>query len=483
MPVDGSLRLILPEIILAVAGVVVLAAGLTVRSARVPGILALLGIGAAAAALNSHVLGTTAEIWSGTVVVDGFGSVFKVIFLVVGALTVLVSLDYVHRHQLPAGEFYILILLATVGMMFMASSLNLLTIYLGLECLSLASYSLAGMLRKSAKSTEAALKYILVGAISSGIVLFGMSLLFGVAGSLHLQDIAAALSASDAMAPVVVAGMMFLIAGLGVKMAAVPFHMWAPDVYQGSPAPVAAFLITASEAAAFAAALRIFMVGLPALRAEWTTVFILLAVVSMTVGNITAILQTNMRRMLAYSAVAQAGYIMVGLAVASPAAVSAMIYYLIAYAFMTVGAFAVVILVGRHHPSEEIRDFQGLSQRSPLAALALTIFLLSLIGIPPTAGFFGKFYLIRAAVGANLTWLAVVMMINSIISIPYYWGVVRTMYLIEAEDKAPLAVPAGLRWAAVIGLAGTLILGLFPDTVVQIVSAVQVAPAWLLTAF
>src|SRR5690606_34987107 len=252
MPVDGSLRLILPEIILAVAGVVVLAAGLTVRSARVPGILALLGIGAAAAALNSHVLGTTAEIWSGTVVVDGFGSVFKVIFLVVGALTVLVSLDYVHRHQLPAGEFYILILLATVGMMFMASSLNLLTIYLGLECLSLASYSLAGMLRKSAKSTEAALKYILVGAISSGIVLFGMSLLFGVAGSLHLQDIAAALSASDAMAPVVVAGMMFLIAGLGVKMAAVPFHMWAPDVYQGSPAPVAAFLITASEAAAFA---------------------------------------------------------------------------------------------------------------------------------------------------------------------------------------------------------------------------------------
>ncbi|MFS8543085.1 MAG: NADH-quinone oxidoreductase subunit N [Limnochordales bacterium] len=483
MPVDGSLRLILPEIILAVAGVVVLAAGLTVRSARVPGILALLGIGAAAAALNSHVLGTTAEIWSGTVVVDGFGSVFKVIFLVVGALTVLVSLDYVHRHQLPAGEFYILILLATVGMMFMASSLNLLTIYLGLECLSLASYSLAGMLRKSAKSTEAALKYILVGAISSGIVLFGMSLLFGVAGSLHLQDIAAALSASDAMAPVVVAGMMFLIAGLGVKMAAVPFHMWAPDVYQGSPAPVAAFLITASEAAAFAAALRIFMVGLPALRAEWTTVFILLAVVSMTVGNITAILQTNMRRMLAYSAVAQAGYIMVGLAVASPAAVSAMIYYLIAYAFMTVGAFAVVILVGRHHPSEEIRDFQGLSQRSPLAALALTIFLLSLIGIPPTAGFFGKFYLIRAAVGANLTWLAVVMMINSIISIPDYWGVVRTMDLAEAEDKEPLPAPAGLRWAAVIGLAGTLILGLFPDTVVQIVSAVQVAPAWLLTAF
>ena len=415
--------------------------------------------------------------------VDGFANLFKEIFLVVGALTVLVSMDYVARNGIPAGEFYILILLATVGMMFMAGSLNLLTIYLGLECLSLASYSLAGMLRRSAKSTEASLKYILIGAISSGIVLFGMSLLFGAAGSLHLREIAAAIGTNGAMAPVLVAGMMFLVAGFGVKMAAVPFHMWAPDVYHGSPAPVAAFLITASEAAAFAAALRIFLVGLPALQPEWTTVFIVLAVISMTVGNVTAILQTNMRRMLAYSAVAQAGYIMVGLAVASDRAVSAMLYYLIAYAFMTIGAFAVVILLGRRHPAEEIRDFRGLSQRAPLFALALTIFLLSLIGIPPTAGFFGKFYLIQAAVAADLTWLAVVMMINSIISIPYYWGVVRTMYLAEAEDKEPLPAPAGLRWAAVIGLAGTLVLGLFPDAVVQIVSAVQVAPELFLAAF
>src|SRR5690606_27308169 len=483
MPVDGSLGLILPEIVLAVAGMVVLAAGLTWRRSRLPGILAILGIAASAAALASRVWGQTAEIWSGTVMVDGYANLFKAIFLGVAALTVLVSMDYVHRNRLPAGEVYLLLLLATMGLTCRTGSLNLLTIYVGLECLSLASYSLAGMLRKSPRSTEAALKYILIGAISSGIVLFGMSLLFGVAGSTHLRDIAAALNSNPAMAPVLVAGMMFLIAGFGVKMAAVPFHMWAPDVYDGSPAPVAAFLITASEAAAFGAALRIFLVGLPALADEWRTVFIVLAVISMTVGNITAILQTNMRRMLAYSAVAQAGYIMVGLAVASDRAVSAMLYYLIGYAFMTIGAFAVVILLGRQHPSEEISDFKGLGQRAPFFALALTIFLLSLIGIPPTAGFFGKFYLIQAAVGADLTWLAVVMMINSIISIPYYWGVVRTMYLREADDKAPLPAPAGLRWAAVIGLAGTLILGLFPDTVVQIVSAVQVAPAWLLTAF
>ncbi len=483
MPVDGSLQLILPEILLAAAGMVVLAAGLTWKTSRAPGVLALLGIAAAGAALYTNVWGATAELWSRTVVVDGFANLFKAIFLVVAALTVLVSMEYVQRNGIPAGEFYALLLLATVGMVFMAGSLNLLTIYLGLECLSLASYAMAGMLRRNPKSTEASLKYILIGAISSGVVLFGMSLLFGAAGSTHLTDIARALAGSGELAPVAVAGMMFLIAGFGVKMAAVPFHMWAPDVYHGSPAPVAAFLITASEAAAFGAALRIFMVGLPALADEWRTVFIVLAVISMTVGNITAILQTNVRRMLAYSAVAQAGYIMVGLAVASDRAVSAMLYYLIAYAFMTIGAFAVVILLGRQHPSEEINDFRGLGQRSPLFALALTIFLLSLIGIPPTAGFFGKFYLIQAAVGANLTWLAVVMMINSVISIPYYWGVVRTMYLRDAEEKAPLSVPAGVRWAAVIGLAGTLVLGLFPDAVVQIVSAVHVVPTWLWTAF
>lgn len=483
MPVDGSLGLILPEIVLAVAGMVVLAAGLTWRRSRLPGILALLGIAASAAALASRVWGQTAEIWSGTVMVDGYANLFKAIFLAVAALTVLVSMDYVHRNRLPAGEFYLLLLLATVGMMFMTGSLNLLTVYVGLECLSLASYSLAGMLRKSPRSTEAALKYILIGAISSGIVLFGMSLLFGVAGSTHLRDIAAALNSNPAMAPVLVAGMMFLIAGFGVKMAAVPFHMWAPDVYDGSPAPVAAFLITASEAAAFGAALRIFMVGLPALQAEWTAVFIVLAVISMTVGNISAILQTSIRRMLAYSAVAQAGYIMVGLAVASERAVSAMLYYIIAYAFMTIGAFAVVILLGRHYPSEEIKDFRGLGQRAPLFALTLTILLLSFIGIPPTAGFFGKFYLIQAAVAADLAWLAVVMMINSIISIPYYWGVVRTMYLTEAEDKAPLAAPASLRWAAVIGVLGVLVLGVFPDAFVQLVNAVQVVPVLLSAAF
>lgn len=415
--------------------------------------------------------------------VDGFANLFKAVFIAIAALIVLVSFDYVDKNRLPAGEFHLLILLATVGMMFMAGSLNLITIYLGLECLAMASYALTGLLRGSARSTEASLKFVLIGAISSGVVLFGMSLIFGVTGSVHLSEINTVLAAGTSMQPVLLAGVMFLVAGLGVKMAAVPFHMWAPDVYHGSPAPVAAFLITASEAAAFAAALRIFMVGLPALQGQWTMIFITLAVITMTFGNISAIVQTNMRRMLAYSAVAQAGYIMVGLAVASERAVSAMLYYLIAYAFTTIGAFAVVILLGRYYPAEEIKDFQGLGRRSPLFALTLTVFMLSLIGLPPTAGFFGKFYLFQAAVGEGLAWLALIMVVNSIISIPYYWGIVQTMYLREGESTETLAAPAGVRWTAAIGLAATLVLGLFPEQVVQIVNAIQVVPSLLTGGF
>ena len=479
MPVDGSLRLILPEIIVAGTGLLALTAGLVSRRSRLPGFVSLLGLAAAAYFLLAEVAGETTQIWSGTVLVDGFSTLFKAVFLGIAALIALVSFDYIERNGLPAGEFHLLVLLATVGMMFMAGSLNLITIYIGLECLALASYALTGMLRGSAKSTEASLKYILIGAISSGVILFGMSLVFGVAGSVHLAEINAALAGGTPMLPVLLAGMVFLVAGLGVKMAAVPFHMWAPDVYHGAPAPVAAFLITASEAAAFAAALRIFLVGLPAIQQHWTTVFVALAVITMTFGNVTAIVQTNMRRMLAYSAVAQAGYVMVGLAVASERAVSAMIYYLIAYAFATIGAFAVVILLGRYHPAEDIADYRGLGRRAPLLALTLTVFMLSFIGIPPTAGFFGKFYLFQSAVAAGMPWLALIMVLNSMVSIPYYWGVVQTMYLREGETDAPLPAPAGVRWTAAIGLAATLILGLFPDQVVQLVSAVQVVPALL----
>lgn len=477
MPVDGSLRLLLPELVVALTGALALAAGLATKRPRVVGVVSLTGLTAAGYLLVTQVAGQTVQLWSGTVLIDAFSTTFKGIFLVVAALVVVACFDDAEQGRLPAGEFHMLVLLATVGMMFMAGSLNLLTIYLGLECLALASYALAGLLRNSDRSTEAALKYVLIGAISSGIILFGMSLVFGVAGSLHLGEIGAAIALGTSLKLVLLAGMVFLIAGFGVKMAAVPFHMWAPDVYHGSPAPVAAFLIAASEAAAFAAALRIFAVGLPALQDEWRSVFVVLAVLTMTIGNLAAMAQTNMRRMLAYSAVAQAGYMMIGLAVASERAVSAMVYYMVAYAFATVGAFAIVMLMGKRHPAEDIADYRGLSRRAPLFALALAFFMLSFIGIPPTAGFFGKFYLFQAAVAEGLPWLALAMVLNSVISIPYYWGVVQTMYLRDGEQAEPLPAPGGLRWAAAIGFVATVVLGLFPDQAVQLVSAVHVLPA------
>lgn len=471
MPADFSLRLILPELIVAATGLAVLAADLWMKDKRRLGQLGIIGLVIALLSLPA-VFGQVAELWSRTVLVDGFANFFKVVFITIGALILLTSFDYLQKNNIPAGEFYVLVIFATLGMMFMAGSLNLLTIYLGLETLSLASYALTGMLRQDARSSEASIKYILIGGMTSAIVLFGMSLVYGVTGSLHLGDIAAALSAGTDYGSILLAGIIFLIAGFGVKVAAVPFHMWAPDIYHGAPTPVSAFLITASEGAAFAALIRIFLVGLPSMEPQWTTLFAVLAVITMTLGNVAAITQTQVKRMMAYSAVAQAGYVLVGLAVATPLAVSAMLYYLLAYALMTIGVFAVIILMNNHRDADLITDFAGLSQKSPWFAAGLTIYLLSLVGTPPTAGFFGKFYLFQSAVAADLSWLAVIMVINSAISVPYYFSLIRQMYLAEASDPTPVRAPSHLRWALAITLVGTLVLGLFPETFVSWVSTI-----------
>lgn len=466
MPSDFSLRLILPELIVTGTGLLLLAADLWVQDKRR---LGRVGLGGLIIALLSVLLifGETGEIWSRAVTVDGFSNFFRVIFLVVSGLVILSSADYLEERRIPVGEFYMLVIFATLGMMLMASSVNLLTIYLGLEILSLASYALTGMLRDDDRSAEAAVKYVLIGGITSAIIVFGMSIVYGVTGSLHLGDVAAVLASGNSAAPAaLLAGIVFLIAGFGVKIAAVPFHMWAPDIYQGAPTPVSAFLITASEGAAFAALIRIFLVGFPLLGDHWSTLFAVLAVITMTLGNVAAITQTNVKRMMAYSAIAQAGYVLVGLAVATPAAISAMLYYLFAYSFMTIGAFVVIILLNNNEGAELISDFSGLSRRSPWFAFALAVYMLSLVGTPPTAGFFGKFYLFQAAVSSGMTWLAIVMVVNSAASIPYYFSLIRHMYLVEAPDPTPVPSTSPLRWAMGITLVATLILGLFPEKLV-----------------
>src|SRR5690606_25420728 len=359
MPQDFSLRLILPELIVAGTGLLLLGADLWVKDKRQVGRWGVAGL-LLALLSGGLVFRLSGEAWSQAVFVDGFANLFRVIFLAVGILVLTSSFDYLEKRGIPAGEFYTLVVFATLGMMFMASSLHLLTIYLGLEILSLASYALAGMLRGDARSSEAGIKYILIGGITSAIILFGMSIVYGGTGRLHLGEIAALLAGGSFPSAALLAGVIFLIAGFGVKVAAVPFHMWAPDVYHGAPTPVSAFLITASEGAAFAALIRIFLGGLPAIQDQWTALFAILAVLTMTVGNVAAITQQDIKRMMAYSAIAQAGYVLVGLAVATPLAISAMLYYLFVYLLMTIGAFVVIILLNNAEGAELISDFSGL---------------------------------------------------------------------------------------------------------------------------
>lgn len=459
-----NLSLLLPELVLVATGVALVLVDLFTERKRVLVSVGLAGVLLALAALIPG-FGTSAPIWSDMIQVDSFAAFFKVVFLAVAALVLLVSLEYVERERIQAGEFYALLLFATLGMFLMASSLNLLTIYLGLELLALSSYALVGLLKRDARSVEASIKYFLIGAMTSAVLLFGISLIYGVTGTTQLPQVAAALAAGTASQPVLLAGMLFLLAGLAFKVAAFPFHMWAPDTYDGSPTPISAFLITGSEAAGFAALLRVFLVGLPGLADQWAWIFAVLAVLTMTYGNVTAIAQTGIKRLMAYSAIAQAGYVLVGLAVANGQGAAAMLYYLLVYAFMTVGAFAVIILLSNHGEGEEISDFRGLGQRSPVFAWALVIYFLSLIGIPPTAGFFGKLGLFNAAIAADMTWLAVVMVINSVISAPYYFKVIRTMFLEEADQPDLLRAPASLTWAMAITLAVTLTLGILPEQV------------------
>ncbi|MEW6398090.1 MAG: NADH-quinone oxidoreductase subunit N [Bacillota bacterium] len=375
-------------------------------------------------------LGTRAELWAGMLSLDPFAALFRGMFLAAGLLVALVSVDFLRQRAPARGEYWPLLLWGVLGMMLMASSRDLLMIYLGLELVSLCSYVLAGYLKEDARSVEAAIKYFLTGAVASAVLLFGISLLYGAAGSTSLDGIARAASGSVLGS----AALAFLVVGFGFKVAGAPLHMWAPDAYEGAPTPITAFFSVGPKAAAFAALLRVFFAGLGDLRPAWTPAFAVLAVLSMFVGNLSALPQKNIKRMMAYSAIAHAGYILVGLAVGTPMGSRAVAYYLLAYLFANLGVFAVIVAVAAR--GEQIEDYTGLARRQPLLAWAMVIYFLSLIGIPPTAGFFGKFYLFSAALEQGEVWLALVIVVNSVISVGYYYGVVRQMFLASEADVA-----------------------------------------------
>ena len=499
----ADLKLIAPEIILSLCACValVMEVVLPYRLSRWTGYFAL---GAAALAAVSVVVlgwpmlsgdGSTLMGFYGTVKVDGFAVVFKLIFLLAAALTVAVSLRYLDVEGEQRGEYYALVLFATVGMMFLASGYDLIVLYISLELMALTFYVLVGYTKRERRSNEAGMKYFLLGAFSSGILLYGMSLLYGVAKSTNLGDIAPAVAAAASTAqelgglslrPMVVLAMIALGAGLFFKIAAVPFHMWAPDAYEGAPTPVTAFLSTGSKAASFALLARIFLEALGGMRVDWAPLLGLVAAVTIMVGNWAAVTQTNAKRLLAYSSISNAGYLLLGVVAANEYGYVGLVVYLFVYTFMNIGAFGVIIALRRRGiAGDEVDDLTGLGQKAPGVALMMAIFMLSLGGLPVTGGFIGKWFLFGGLIQRGAAegkswyyWLVAWAAFNTVVSFFYYVRFIRAMYIGEREaDARPLSLSAPLRTALVACAVFVILIGVYPQPFIKAAGAVAGALA------
>src|ERR1700754_1382003 len=489
-----DLKLIAPESALTVCACVALVMDVLLpqRQRRWTGYFALASTALAAASVV--VLGMS--VWNGsalagfygTVKVDGFAVVFKLVFLLAAALTIAISLRYLDVEGEQRGEYYSLVLFATVGMMFLASGYDLIVLYISLELMALTFYVLVGYTKRERRSNEAGMKYFLLGAFSSGILLYGMSLLFGVAGSTNLGEIAPAVAraatastdfAGVGLRPMVLLAMIALAAGLFFKVAAVPFHMWAPDAYQGAPTSVTAFLSTGSKAASFALYARIFMEALNSMRADWAPLLGLVAAITIMVGNWAAVTQDNSKRLLAYSSISNAGYLFLALVGKNQYGRNGMVIYLFVYTLMNMGAFGVIISLRRRGIiGDNVEDLTGLGQKSPVLAVMMGVFMMSLGGLPMTGGFIGKWYLfgglLQRGSGPNgkswYTWLAVWAILNTVVSFYYYFRFIKAMFLGDriADDK-PLIVAPALQIALVVSLVGVLFTGIFPDKLITLV--------------
>jgi NADH-quinone oxidoreductase subunit N len=468
-----NLYLIAPEMIVTAFGFLVLLMDVLLPKGERKGYLGVTSlIGIFFAGLYTvPQMGSVRSGFEGMFISDGYAVFFKLIFLIIAFLTVLISMGYVRREMIEFGEYYALILFATLGMMLMAAGTHLITIFLGLETMSIAIYVLAGMMREDKRSVEAALKYFLLGAFATGFLLYGIALIYGATGSLYLKDIAAYVVSKNLLgSPMLLMSLVFLTIGFGFKIASVPFHMWTPDVYEGAPTSITAFMATGVKAAAFSALVRVFFSALPAFRADWTSIMWVICVATMTVGNIVAISQTNIKRMLAYSSIAHAGYILVAFVAGNDLGTSGILFYLMTYAFMNIGAFTVVILLGKKGEENTlISDYAGIGFKYPLLAASMTIFLLSMAGIPPLGGFMAKFYVFSAAVKSKFYWLAIIGVLNSAVSVYYYLRVTVLMYFRESEREI-----VGLQFspapvlALILAVIGTLYMGIFPANVLSL---------------
>jgi NADH-quinone oxidoreductase subunit N len=413
--------------------------------------------------------------FAGMFIADGYAVFFKALFLLAVILTVLVSPHYLDDEDAHHGEYYALLLFAAVGMMIMAGGGDLITIYLGLELMSLSTYVLVGFVRRDVASTEAAVKYFLMGAFTSGILLYGLALIYGLTGSTNLGTVSQSLSALSLDNPALILAVILLVAGFGFKVAAVPFHMWAPDAYEGAPTSITAYMSSAVKAAAFAGLGRVFIMALAPTASQWEVLWWLLAALSMVLGNVVAIAQTSLKRMLAYSSISHAGYALIGIVSASHVkdlGLASMLFYVFVYLFTTMGTFSMIILLShRGFRGDRIADFTGLGRTHPLPALLYIVFFLSLAGIPPTAGFVGKLVIFRAAIESGFIWLAIIGVVTSAIAAYYYFMVIKTMFMEQPVGQPALSPSRPLAVGLFVMVAATLLLGIFPDILLKFAAA------------
>ena len=491
---------ILPEIIVAVAGIIVMLYDCFAPKQRsVTGAISLIGLILAAVALfmlwsGNHDFNNA---WNGMIVFDNLRVSFTLVMLFVSAMTILISTVWVENEDVPIGEYHSLLLFATVGMMLMASGNDMVIIFLGLETLSLATYVMAGLRKSDLKSNESALKYFILGSFASAFLLYGMALIYGATASTNITEIAAKIGTANFPALLLVGGAMLLI-GFGFKIATVPFHVWTPDVYEGAPTPVTAFMAAGPKAAGFASFLRVFVIGFPLpvvataatsyLHDSWIMALTIMAMLTMVVGNVAAIVQNNVKRMLAYSSIAHAGYALVGFVGAGVAktteardtAIIAVAFYLLTYAVTNLGAFAVVTLLGQKNDRRtEFEDYNGIGFKSPVLAFTLSLFMLSLLGLPLTAGFIGKILVFRPALEANnslLTLMVVIAVISTAISAYYYLRLIVVMFFKERTTEwAEPKIPTSLAAVLLITVFGVFFLGLFSDRVLNVFKSVPAA--------
>jgi NADH-quinone oxidoreductase subunit N len=468
-----DLGAIAPELELMLFGMILLIADLLVEDKKWLGFISLGGIAWSGYFLvRLHGIHTSA--YSGLLAIDEFSWFFKLLFLLGAALAIIISLKYLDIEREHHGEYYALILFATMGMMFMAGAMDLITLYISLETMAIATYILVGFLRGNQRSNEASLKYFLLGAFSSGVLLYGMSLLYGIAGSTRFTEIADALEQRPANDPISMIALVALCAGLFFKIAAVPFHQWTPDAYEGAPTSITAYMSVAVKAASFAMMVRIFWFAILPLRPHWVLILTIVSILTMSVGNIAAMTQTNIKRLLAYSSISHAGYILLGLIAGNstelnPTGVTGIVMYLFVYTFTNIGVWAIVVALRRKDIiGEQVDDLNGLIYKQPTAAVLMLIFLLSLAGMPPTGGFIAKYYLFAGLIDSGHSRLAVIAVLNAAVSMYFYLRIVVAMFMKESNEKTGLALSPGIVVALAIALIFTMWIGFYPDPFIHL---------------